>query len=297
MAITTVAELGDTIPTVLEKAQYTRQFKAIMAGLCWNKRKAKGAGSTVNIPYFGEVDAHDLSEGVDMVSSETMEDTNVQVTLKEVGAKIVVTDNLIEDDQEEVKNVAGRMLGEALAKKQDLDLLDEIDAGTTMCGSTATLTMGHLAAGKAFLAGNSTANRGPAPLPYVVVLHPYQSLDLVDVMTPVVAGTSASTSGWQAIGTAFTDDILRNYTIGRLFGMNIVEDGNIALTATAMKGGIFSQGEGGSIILATARNWSIEPERDASLRAWELNCVGRYGTGEYNANWIIELFTDATTPA
>lgn len=293
MAKTTTAELGDTIPTIIEKALLTSQFNAVMAGLCWNKDKRNRAGSTVNIPYFGEVTASVLAEGVDMVSAETMEDTNVQITLNEVGAKIILTDNAIEDDQEEVKNTAGRILGQAMEKKRDQDLLDEIDAGTSICGSGNALTMGHIAAGKALLAGNATSSGGPAPLPYVCVLHPYQTLDLVDVVTPVVpaAGTTNVT------GTAFTDDILRNYTIGRLFGMNILEDGNIAFTASATKGGIFSMGEGGSIVLATARDWDVRPERDESLRGWELNCVGRYGVGEYLAGWIVEVFSDATTPA
>ena len=51
--------------------------------------------------YFGEVTANVLQEGIDMTGSETMQDTNVQITLQEVGAKIILTDNAIEDDQEE----------------------------------------------------------------------------------------------------------------------------------------------------------------------------------------------------
>jgi len=50
MAITKVAELGDTIPTIIEKALMTSQFNAVMAGLCWNKDKRNRPGSTVNIP-------------------------------------------------------------------------------------------------------------------------------------------------------------------------------------------------------------------------------------------------------
>lgn len=294
MAKTMVANLGDTVPTIIEKALLTSQFNAVMAGLCWNKDKRNRPGSTVNIPYFGEVVANVLAEGVDMVESETMEDTNVQITLQEVGAKIILTDNAIEDDQEEVKSVAGRILGMAMEKKRDTDLLGQLDDATnSLCGSATTLAMGHIAAGKALLAGNATSAGGPAPMPYVCVIHPFQTLDLVDVITPVVpaAGTTNVT------GTAFTDDILRNYTIGRLFGMNIVEDGNLTIdTEDDTKGGIFAMGEGGSIVLATARDWDVRPERDESLRGWELNCVGRYGYGEYLAGWIAELYSDAATP-
>jgi len=298
MAFTTLAELGDTIPTIIEKALLTSQFNAVMAGLCWNKDKRNRPGSTVNIPYFGEVVANVLTEGVDMVSSETMEDTNVPITLQEVGCKIILTTNAIEDDQEEIKSIAGKILGQAMEKKRDTDLITQFDDGTnTMAGASTTLTMGHLAAAKALLSGNATSAGGPAPLPYVCVIHPFQTLDLVDVITPLVP-TSGTTTGSPVIGTSFTDDILRNYTIGRLFGMNILEDGNIPVESgtSDRKGGVFSMGEGGSIVLVTARDWDIEPEYDPSLRGWELNCVGRYGFGEYLAGWIVTIHSDAATP-
>ena len=293
MAITKVSELGDTIPTVIEEAQFTSQFKAIMRGLCWPIRKGKG--STVNVPYFGEVVSHPLQEGIDMTGSETMQDTNVRITPAEHGLKIILTDDVSEDDNEDLKRAAGTLLGDAYEKERDILLLSQLDdAASTLAGSTTTLTMGHIAAARATLLGNETASGGPAPMPYVCVIHPFQELDLVDVIIPVVpvAGTTNVT------GTAFTDDILRNYSIGRLFGMPIVTDGNIEiLSGGAAKGGVFASGKRGSIIYTSAREASIEPERDASLRGWELNYVGRYGYGEYLAGWIVELYTDADVPA
>ena len=295
MAITTTTELADTIPTIIEEARHTAQFQAVMAGLSWKITKEQGDGSTVNVPYWGEVTAVNLSEGIDMTTSATMEDTNVQITPAEVGVKIILTDKLIRDNMNDVKAAAGKILGAAMEKKRDKDLLGQIDDATTSIGSNSTtLTMGHVAAARALLGGNATTTGGPAPLPYAVVHHPFTLLDLVDVVTPVVpvAGTLNVT------GTPLTDSILLNYTIGRLFGMPILEDGNLDIsTDTAGKGGAFASGIGGAIILATANEWSVEPQRDASLRGWELNIVGEYGVGEYLAGWIVELHMDATTPA
>jgi N4-gp56 family major capsid protein len=294
MAYTTTAELGDTIPTIIEKALLISQFNAIMAGVSWNKTKGKGKGSTVNVPYFSEVAANTLTEGVDMVSAEQMEDTNVQITLNEVGCKIVLTDNALEDDAEELKSVAGKILGMAMEKKRDQDLLGQLDDGTnSLCGANTALTMGHVAAARSLLAGNPTSAGGPAPLPYVCVLHPFVTLDLVDVVTPIVP----TATYFNVTGTAFTDDILKNYSVAQLFGMRILEDGNLTIDSSDdTKGGAFAAGEGGAILLATARDWDVKPERDESLRGWELNCVGRYGVGEYKAGWIVELYSDASTP-
>ena len=293
MAITKVAELGDTVPEIIEKAHLTSQFQSKMSGLVWNIDKRNRAGSTINIPYFGEVAATVLTEGIDMTSSETMEDTNVQITFNEVGAKIILTNNAIEDDQEQVRSIAGRILGQAMEKQRDETLLAVIDqATTTVCGSANAVAMGHLAAARALLGGNPTTAGGPAPLPYVCVLHPFQTLDLVDILTPVLPA-----AGSAMYSSPISDDVIRNYSIGRLFGMNVIEDGNMKISGTSgMKGGVFAMGEGGGIILATARDWDVRPERDESLRGWELNCVGRYGSGIYLAGWIVEVFADASTP-
>lgn len=296
MAITTDQVLADTVPTVLEKARFTARFKAIMASLCWNIKKELHDGKTINIPYWGVVTASPLSEGVDMAASEDMEDTLVTITPQEVGCKIILTDKLVRDNNEDVKGAAGRILGEAMEYKRDYDLLEQLkDATTTLGVSNAPLTMGYLAAARALLTGNAVSAGGPAPGPFAVVHHPFVLLDLVDVLTPLAPSSGNPVVG--ALGLA--DEILRTYTIGRLFGMPIIEDGNLPITAAATwaKGGCFSTGEGGALILGTADEWSIEPERDASLRATELNIVGEYGVGEYKAGWMVTLYNDATTPA
>lgn len=295
MAITTTTVLADTVPTVLEKARFTQRFKAIMASLCWNIRKQLHDGKTINVPYWGIVSASTLTEGVDMAASEDMEDTLVTITPSEVGCKIILTDKLVRDNNEDIKSAAGRILGEAMEYKRDYDLLGQIDDATTSLGGTTTTgTMGAIAAARALLTGNAVSAGGPAPGPFAMVHHPFALLDLVDVLTPLVQATPYASVGTMGLA----EEVLRNYTIGRLFGMPIIEDGNLDIsTSTAGKGGVFSTGEGGAIILGTADEWSIEPDRDASLRATELNVVGEYGVGEYKAGWIVELHWDATTPA
>ncbi|KKN71824.1 hypothetical protein LCGC14_0416780 [marine sediment metagenome] len=296
MAITTDTVLADTVPTVLEKARFTQRFKAVMASLCWNIRKELHDGKNVNVPYFGTVVASSLTEGVDMADSEDMEDTLVTITPAEVGCKIILTDKLVRDNNEDIKGAAGRILGEAMEYKRDVDLLGQLDDATTSLGSTSTTgTMGAIAAARALLSGNAVSAGGPAPMPYAFVHHPFALLDLVDVLTPV------QTLSWYPQATqvpSLADEVLRNYTMGKLFGMPVIEDGNLDIsTSSSGKGGVFATGEGGALILATADEWSIEPERDASLRATELNVVGEYGVGEYLAGWMVEILWDATTPA
>ena len=300
---TTTDELQDTIPTIIEEAQFTRQFKAVMRGLAWNIRKGKG--STVNVPYFGEVVSHKLTEGVDMVTDEKMEDTNVQITPYEAGLKIILTDVVIEDDNEDLIRAAGTLLGDAYEKKLDIDLLERLDNGTnSLGGAGTTLTMGQCAAARALLGGNATSTGGPAPTPYAIVHHPFVELDIVDVLTPLapfgvitVAGTALASMQAPG-GSALMENILRNYAPGRLFGMPFITDGNLAIdTADDAKGGAFATGMKGGIIYVSAREPTIKPTRDESLRGWELVYVGRYGVGNYLNGWTVELYNDAATPS
>jgi len=294
---TTTGELGDIIPTIIEEAQFTQQFKAVMRPLVWNI--PKGKGTTVNIPYFGEATSRQLTEGIDMVNDEKMEDTNVQVTPYEAGLKIILTDVVIEDDNEALIRAAGVVLGDAYEKKRDVDLLERLDQGaSSLCGSGNSLTMGHFAAARAILMG-STTSPGPAPGPYAAVIHPFHELDIVDILTPIAAAlvTSGTAQGTQTWSGAAADDVIRNYSVGRLFGMPVITDGNLALTAVSSKGGVFAAGQRGGIIYVSAREPTVKPTRDESLRGWELVYAGRYGVGNYATNWTVELWADATTPA
>ena len=230
MAVNTTSVLGDTIPTIIEEARFTEQFKEVISNLSWRITKEIHNGSTVNIPYFGTVTANALSEGIDMVNPQAMADTNVQFTPAEVGAQIVITDKLVRDHQEDVIRAAGRILGDAMVSKREQDLAGQFDDGTNTMGSAgAAATLGIFAAAWADLSGVSLANGGPAPKPYVAVHHPFVLLDLVDIFTPTIPG---GTTPLAAVGSGMAEDVLRNYTVGRIFGMDVYESGNISIDSS-----------------------------------------------------------------
>jgi hypothetical protein len=295
MATTTTSVLADTIATVIEEARFTEQYKEVLSKLCWRINQPGHTGSTVNLPYFGTVTANALTEGVDMVSPQAMTDTNVRLTPAEVGAQILLTYKLGRDNQEDVIRAAGRILGDAMLAKRESDLAEQLDDATTsLIGAGSSLTLGAIAAAWALLSGNALSAGGPAPKPYVMVHHPFALLDMVDVFTPTLAQAGETGVG----GGSLADATLRNYTIGRIFGMDVYESGNISIdSGKDAKGGVFAAGRGGGLVLATAKEWDVRPEDDESLRATELNIVGEYAVGEYLAGWMVELYCDADDPA
>src|SRR3990167_3023999 len=153
MAITTDSVMADTVPTVLESARFTAEFIAEMSKLVWVIRKQLHDGKNVNVPYFGIVTARNLAEGVDNTVSETMSDTLVTITPGEVGCKIILTDKLVRDNNEDIKAAAGRLLGNAMEVKRDQDLLLQLASAGTTLGAGATATLGQIAAARAILKG------------------------------------------------------------------------------------------------------------------------------------------------
>lgn len=295
MSITTDSVMNDTVPTVIEKARYTEQFIAEMSGLVGRYTKQLHDGKTFNLPYFGTVIARNLTEGIDNLVSETLADTNAQVVPGEVGCKIILTDKLVRDNNEDIKAAAGVVLGKAMELKRDVDLLALFSSAAATTGGGGTGTLGQIAAARALIRGNSIANGGPGIGAMAGVFHPFVTLDLVDVMTPVVpqAGTTQNAAG------ALADEVVRNYAIGRIMGMPIIEDGNLDLNtpaANSSMGGVFVTGAGGAIMLVTANEWSVEPDRDASLRATELNVTGEYGVGLYQSRWVVGQSNDCAAP-
>lgn len=288
--------LDDTLPVIKGEARFTEQYLEVLSKLCWRIEKPLHSGTNTDLPYWGTVIAKNQTEGVDMATSETMSDTNVRFTPGEVGVKLLVTHKAIRDNQEDVIRAGGAICGAAMVVKRETDLAGQLDDATSSMGAAnTTLSLGHLAAAWATLAGNALASGGPAKQPYVAVHHPFVLLDLVDIFTPTIAG---GTTPLAASASATAEQALANYIVGRLFGMSVYSCGNIPIDSDAdAKGGVFASGKGGGLVLVTAKEWDFKPTDDWSARATELVVVGEYAVGEYLAGWIVELYNDATAPA
>jgi len=61
-----------------------------------------------------------------------------------------------------------------------------------------------------------------------------------------------------------------------------------------VKCGFFSKEA--TILVSLGGGPDLEKERDASLRGWELNFVGRWARGEYLDGWGIESQHDSELP-
>ena len=119
---------------MLAAARYTEEHNAPMVGLVEKFNLGKGEFQ-LTIPKVGQMDAEDLVEGVDMVDSEDIDVSTVTATTAEVGLKVIITDTLVQQNNEDVFRIIGRQMGDAMARKKDTDIIALFSGFSTALGA------------------------------------------------------------------------------------------------------------------------------------------------------------------
>ena len=119
------------------------------------------------------------------------------------------------------------------------------------------------------------------------MLHPYQWHDIW-----VELGRPAAT--YDYLGDV-ANEAMRNYAVGKWVGMAWFTSANITIDASDDAVGAVFHRE--ALALDTRRAPRLEPERDASLRATEMNMTAGYAHGVRRSTYGRYITSDATTPA
>ena len=84
---------------------------------------------------------------------------------------------------------------------------------------------------------------------------------------------------------------MRNAYVGQIGGIDIYESANVTIDGSDdAKGAVFVPE---ALAIAMKRDFNLETQRDASLRAFELNATAIYGVGELDDDYGVELLFDA----
>ena len=88
---------------------------------------------------------------------------------------------------------------------------------------------------------------------------------------------------------------MRRFYVANAVGLDgIFLSANVKVVGgTAAYGGVFNPR---AIAYDVRRGLRLEPERDASKRAWELNLTTLYAHGVWRSAWGITVVSDVTTP-
>jgi len=275
MAATTSSTLDDLFVNIVAQARFTAEEQSLMVGLVTQYNIQSTAGKVIQVPKYSAVTAAALTEGTDM-SSSAVSTSKVDISIGEVGAQVLLTD-MASYGADSPATAMGTILGSAIATKIDTDLLALFTGFSTGLGSAGTeITVADLFKAAATLRAAKVTGAINA------VVHPYQAYQLKANLTNTFANPN---------GGDLQNEAMRNGYVGTIAGINIYESANITVDATDDAIGAVFAPE--ALAIAIKRDFTMAPQRDESLRAWELNATAVYGVAELDDTYGVKVTSDA----
>jgi N4-gp56 family major capsid protein len=253
-----------------------------MRGLVRNYSLGQGQGKQITVPLYPKSTAASLVEGTPLTNT-AVSTSGAVLTIAEVGLMTSVTDLSMVSSASNVVADIGRLFGEAIARKMDLDLTALFTTFNAGVGDNTTA----ITAAKIFEAVAKLRAQGyDTTADCAIVLHPMIAYDL----------KSTITSTFAAPASMIGNSALENGYIGMLAGCPVYETSNIANTGTAgdYNGAVIHRDALG---LAVQADINIETQRQAALRGWDIVGSARYGVGVLNNDAAQFLAFDSSIQA
>ena len=276
---TTSSTLSELFENITQEAIFTFQETSVMRPLV-TLYPIVGSGKTVEIPVYPAITASAVNEATDLTNT-AVNPTSETITASEVGVMTTLTDLARDSASRNVGADIGKLFGEAIAKKVDTDLATLLDSFTTTIDSAGGV---ELTADKLFQA-QAILRSLNVPAPYYGVFSPKAVFNLKKTLTS--AGYNTNANAISDIG----NEALTNGYVGRVAGIDIFENANIAINANDdSAGGVFHPM---SLGLALKEDFKVETQRDASLRGTEIVASICYGTGVIKNNYGVRVISDS----
>jgi len=272
---TTTTTLNDLFTNIIAQARFTAEEQSLMLGLVTQYNIGNQAGTTIQVPKYPAVTAGDLTEGTDMGATE-VSTSSVSVAVGEVGAQVVLTD-LAAMGAGNPADELGTVLGNAIATKIDKDLIGLFTGFSGALGTAgAELTVADLFKAAATLRANKVTGSMAA------VVHPFQAYALKANLTSTFADPN---------GGDLQNQAMRSGYVGTIAGIDVYESANVAIDGSDDAVAAVFAPE--ALAIAIKRDFNLEVQRDASLRANELNATAVYGVGELDDSFGVKITADA----
>ncbi|HEC65318.1 MAG TPA: hypothetical protein ENI23_08490 [bacterium] len=280
----TTGNLASAQRIVIEQIRYTAEHSAPVINLVEKLRLAQGEKS-ITVPKVGQFTAADLTDGVDLVDTQDIGMTTTTLTTAEVGLKIILTDKLTRQANEDMFRVIGRQAGDAMARKKDTDLIALFTAfGGSLGTAGASLTLQNLTGCIDF------AKRNKFPAPVYAVQHPSTLFD-VSLNSTIIPSLT------QGLPHGLDEKLLKDFYKFMVNQVAVFEDGNISIDGSDDAiGAIFSKN---AACYIESVGYDGRQQRDESLRATEQIVLADYGVFElddgYGASMTYDAAANSTT--
>lgn len=278
---TTYSDITSLINDIYEGAVFTLSQQNLLVPTVTNFNSMGMAPRKVTT--YGTANPREIPEGDDMTPTEFSRTLTTTLTPASFGDQFVLTDQRISTDSQNVRSDAAMEMGMRFANYVDEQVATNFSSltGGTVGAAGSALTWARIFNARAIL------QAAKVPGPYYCALHPYGWLDLVQ--STLTAGNTIMDA------PQFRDRIANAYFISTIAGgITFVVTPSIAVDGDADAiGAMYSPM---ALAYDQRKGFGIEPERDASRRAWELNASIDFAHGVYLAPRGVQIVHDATAP-
>lgn len=293
----TTTDISAVLSTVLAPARDVIEKPTFLRAMISNATLKDGDGATYNWPKFPyQLTAQALTEGIPLNNPQKLIPTSQQFTTSEVGIEIMMTDKSLRLTPEPMRARAGRFAGNAMKRKQELDILALFAGLSRALGSGAgnAFNPNLLSVAKVRLeAAAESGQTEAAPGKIFSVIHPFHYHDIL-VSAATLGSNINSTSGYFPI-PGLTEEIIRSYNIKELYGVDMARHSLMPIDASDdAVAAVFAREA--FIFINTSNSMKSETERDKNLRAWDMVMTSEYGVGEVEDQWGFKIIADATAP-
>jgi len=294
----TTSTLSELLPSIIQEALFVASEKSIMRGLVKNYTLGPAQGKTINVPIYPLQTAQTLTEGVkiwdyDSTGYANVDTSTATLTIGEVGLATHITDLARISSASNVVADVGRLFGEAIARRIDLDLTakfrsfgNTVGTGNVTTNAGAGSITGALSVAQVFQAIAKLRGTGVPPTDIAIVLHPYVAYDLKANLTSTFANPASG---------VLQNEAMMNGYVGMLAGCPVYETSNFADQDTGTDGdyvgGVFHRDALG---LGIMRDINIELQRDALMRGDALVASSLYATGVLYNGYGVALLSDSS---
>lgn len=268
MAGSTTTTLNDLLPQIVAEAMFQASERSIMRGLVKNYSLGAGNGKTITVPIYPRQTAATLTEG-DEIANTAVSTSGATLTVTTAAIRTLVTDLAVASAPSNVVADLGRLFGEAIARKIDIDLTTQFGSLSAGFGDgTGQITAASIFQAVAKLKAAAVPTDG-----MVCVLHPEIAYDLKAALT--TQGNTPFTAG--AYGEN-ANEAMRMGFVGMLAGIPVYETSNIPALANPgdFNGAVF---HADCLGLAMIGDITIETERRASFLGTDVVGACHYGAG------------------
>ncbi len=274
-----VEDLNSLFNNIFEDAVFILHEETLAVRLVKNFTNGRG-DQTRKLSEYPAVTPVTVAETEDF-AAPTRFDKTLRNTLTpgEKMSQMIITDRRIETDPQEVRSDGAMEMSRGFSTQVDQDVFGNftsLTAGTT--GSAgSTMTWGY------FNAAISIMREAKIPRPWRCVLHPFHWHYMAE--SGMIASTVTNAPMLQ-------DKIAAQWFVGNVGGVDIFVSTNVPDSSTDAVSAMFNPQ---AIAFDVRRPYRLEPERDASKRAWELNSTMLYAHGAWRDNWGVQIIADAQT--